>query len=279
MMGKFDMSDLGLLHYFLGLEVNQNVDGIFVSQKKYAADLLKKFGMLNCKSMPTRMNVNENLVADDGTGMANAKQFWSIIGGLNYLCHTRPDITFPVNVLSRFMHSPSLHHLGAAKRVSRYVAGTINFGIWYSKVSRFGLYGFSHSNWAGCLEDKKSTSSCMFSLGSGAISWSSTKQDILALSSSEAEYVVVTGAACQAIWLRRLLADCLQVQEGATMIFCDNKATIAMTKNSAFHSRTKHIDIRYHFIRTLVANEEITLSYCSTHEQIADILTKSLPQS
>ena len=129
MMGKFDMSELGLLHYFLGLEVNQNDDGILISQKKYATDLLKKFGRLNCKSMPTPMNVNENLVADDGTGMENAKQFRSIIGGLNYLCHTRPDITFSVSVMSRFMHRPSLHHLGAPKRVLRYVAGTIDFGL------------------------------------------------------------------------------------------------------------------------------------------------------
>ena len=169
------MSDLGLLHYFLGLEVNQRKDGIFISQKKYSTDLLKKFGMLNCKSTPTPMNVNEKIVVDDGTSMANAKQFRSIIGVLNYLCHTRPDTTFCVSVLSRFMHRPLLYHLGAAKRVLDYVAGTIDFGIQYSKVSRFRLYGFSDNDWAGCLEDRRNTSGCMFSLGSGAISWNSKK--------------------------------------------------------------------------------------------------------
>lgn len=193
------------------------------------------------------------------------------------MCHTRPDITFAVSVVSRFMHKPSVHHLGAAKRILRYVAGTANFGIRYSKVSDFRLCGYSDSDWAGCLEDRKSTSGHVFFLGSGAISWSSKKQDIVALSSSEDEYVAVTAAACQAIWLRRLLGDFGQVQEDATGIFCDNKASIAMTKNPTFHSRTKHIDIRFHFIRNLVASEKIILNYCNTNKQVADILTKSLP--
>jgi len=141
-MGKFDMSKLGLLHYFLGLEVDQCTDGIFVSQKKYATDLLKRLNMLHCKSTSTPMNVNEKLVVNDGTGMANAKQFRSIVGGLNYLCHTRPDITFPESVVSKFMHNPSLHHLGEAKRILRYIAGTMDFGIWYFKVSNFKLGSF-----------------------------------------------------------------------------------------------------------------------------------------
>jgi len=192
------------------------LDGIFVTQKKYATDLLKRFNMLHCKSMPTPMNVNEKLVVNDGTSMANAMQFQSIIGGLNYLCHTRPNITFSVSVVSCFMHNPSLHHLGAAKRILRYVAGTTDFGIWYFKISKFRLGGFSDSDWAGCLDERKSTSGSIFSLGSGVISWSTKKQDVIAQSSSEAEYVAVTGAACQAIWLHTLLADFLQMQEGAT---------------------------------------------------------------
>ena len=276
MMGMFDMSDIGLLHYFLGVELNQSKDDIFISQKKYVTDLLTKFGMLNCKWMPTPMNVNEKLIVDYGTSMANAKQLRSIIVGLHYLCHTRPDITFSVSVLSRFMHNPWLQHLGAAKRVLRYVAGTIDFGIWYSKVSNFRLCGFSDSDWEGCLEGRRSPSGCIFSLGFGAISWSSKKQDTVALSSSEAKYVAVIGATCQTVWRQRLLTDCFQVQEDTIEIFCDNKATTAMTKNPTFHSRTKHIDIRYHFIWNMVANEEITLSYCSTHKQVANILTKPL---
>ena len=218
MMRKFEMSDLGLLHYFLGLELNQNSDDIFISQRKYAIDLLNQFNMLNCKPTPTPMNANEKLVVDDGNGMSSVRYYRSIVGGLNYLSHTRPDIAYAISVVSRFMHGLTKHHLGVAKRILRYVVGTIGFGIWYSNVSNFKLFGFSDSDWAGCLEDIKSTSSYMFSLGSGAISWSSKKQDIVALSSSEAEYVITTALACQAIWLRRLLADFLQKQ-GVTDFF------------------------------------------------------------
>lgn len=142
----------------------------------------------------------------------------------------------------------------------------------------FRLFGYCDSDWTGCSEERKSTSGHVFSLGSGAVSWSSKKQDVLALSSSEAEYVAVTAAACQCVCLWRLLADFLQVQDGVTEIFCDNKVTIATTKNPAFHSRTMHIDIRYHFIQDLVASETVALKRCGTNKQVADIHTKSLPQ-
>lgn len=278
MMKKFEMSDMGLLHYFLGLEVKQGVDGIFISQRKYATDLLKRSSLLNCNPAPTPMNINEKLQLKDGSDKANEKSFRSLVGGLIFLTHTRPDIAFSIGVISRFMQNPTKHHLGAAKRILRYVAGTINYGIWYTPVSKLKLCGFTDSDWASSLDDRKSTSASVFSLGSGAVTWSSKKQATTALSSTEAEYVAATSAACQAIWVRRILADLHQQQEDATDIFCDNKATIAMTKNPAFHGRTKHIDIRLHFIRDLVANKEIELTYCSTHEQVADVMTKSLPR-
>lgn len=277
MMKKFEMTDLGLLHYFLGLEVKQGFDGIFISQRKYAMDLLKKFNMLNCKVEATPMNINEKLSRDDNAEFVNATYFRSLVGGLNYLCHTRPDIAFSVGVVSRFMHNPSTLHLGAAKRILRYVAGTAELGIWYSKVSNFKLTGYTDSDHAGCMDDRRSTSGFLFNLGSGAISWSSKKQEVVALSSSEAEYISATTSASQAIWLRRLLADFNQKQAGATEIFCDSMSAIAMTKNQAYHSRTKHIDIRYHFIRSLVTNKDIVLKFCNTKEQVADILTKALP--
>lgn len=276
MESKFEMSDLGLLHYFLGIEVQQSIDGIFISQRKYAKDLLSRFGMLNSKPADTPMNFNEKLQQDDGAEMADAKKFRSLVGGLNYLTHTRPDIAYSVSLISRFMQQPSRNHFGAAKRVLRYIAGTMEYGIMYSKVPDLRLCGFTDSDWASSLDDRKSVSASVFTLGSGVITWSSKKQPMTALSSTEAEYVAATSAACQAIWLRRLLAEVNQEQEGATEIFCDNVAAISMSKNPAFHSRTKHIDIRHHFIRDLVAEGKITLEYCSTHEQVADILTKSL---
>ena len=146
MMRKFEMPDLGLLHYFLRLEVNQNLDGIFISQIKYATDFLYQFNMLNCKSKPTPMNANEKLVFDDGIGTYSARYYRSIVGGLNYLSHMRPYIAYVVSMTSRFMHGPTKHHLGPAKRILRYVVGTIDFGMWYSKVSNFRLFGFIDSD-------------------------------------------------------------------------------------------------------------------------------------
>ncbi|GKF85252.1 uncharacterized mitochondrial protein-like protein, partial [Tanacetum coccineum] len=184
MMNKFEMSDLGLLQYFMGLEVLQKEDGIFVCQQKYATDHLKRFHMSNCEVEATPMNPGEKLQLNDGTRKADGKFFRSMVGGLNYLTHTRPDIAFPVSYVSRYMHSPTKQHLGAAKRILRYIAGTTNFGIWYTNVRDFKLIGFTDSDWAGCLDTRKGTSGNMFSFGSGAVIWSSKKQETLALSSS-----------------------------------------------------------------------------------------------
>ncbi|KAK2967493.1 hypothetical protein RJ640_010134 [Escallonia rubra] len=172
-------------------KVKQGKDGIFISQKKYATDLLKKFNMLNCKVAATPMNVNEKLKIEDGTQSTDGRFFRSLVGGLIYLTHTRPDIAFSVGVVSRFMHNPTAHHLGAAKRILRYIAGTRDFGLWYSQVSNFRLVGFSDSDWAGCLDDRRSTSGSIFNLGSGAITWTSKRQPTVALSSSEADLLTL----------------------------------------------------------------------------------------
>lgn len=278
MMNQFEMSDLGLLQYFLGLEVKQGEDGIFLCQRKYAEDLLKKFHVKKCEAIRTPMNTNEKLQRDDGTEKADEKLFRSLVGGLNYLTHTRPDIAHSVSVVSRYMHSPTKQHLGAARRILKYVAGSIKLGMLYESVDNFKLIGYSDSDWAGCLDDRKSTSGSVFSLGSGAITWSSKKQDTVALSSSEAEYVAAGAAARQAIWLRKLLKDLCCEQEGAIELWCDNRSAIAMTKNPAFHARTKHIEVYHHFIRKLVAEEKLMLKFCGTNEQNADVFTKALAQ-
>ncbi|KAM3308877.1 secreted RxLR effector protein like [Capsicum chacoense] len=222
------------------------------------------------------MNVGEKLQLNDGAEMDDTRSFRSLVGGLIYLTHTRPDIAFSVGVISRFMLKLSKVHFGAAKRVLHYIPGTMDYGIWYSQVSYFRLYEFTDSDYAGSLDNRRSVSAYVFTLGSAVVIWSSKKQATTTLSTSEAEYIAATSAVCQAIWLRRMLAELQHKQESATGIYCDNKASIAMTKNPSFHSRTKHIDVRFHFIHDLVAKEEIILKHCSTHKQLADILTKSL---
>ncbi|XP_059310206.1 uncharacterized mitochondrial protein AtMg00810-like [Lycium ferocissimum] len=207
MMSRFEMQDLSLLHYFLGFEAKQEEDRVFVSQNKYASDLLKRFGLVDCKFAATPMNLNEKLQQEDCTERANARSFRSLVGGLIYLSHTRPNISYSVGVVSRFMSNPLKHHFGAAKRILHYVVGTLEYGIWYSHVSNFILLGFTESDWVGSVDDRKSTSSNIFSLRLGAITWSSKKQVTTTLSSYKAEYIPTTSVACQCIWLRRIFAD------------------------------------------------------------------------
>ena len=154
--------------------------------------------------------------------------------------------------------------------------GTKGFGILYSSSESFMLTGYTDSDWDGSVDDRKSTSGYVFHMGSGAISWASKKQPVVALSTAEAEYVAATAAACQAVWLRRVLRDLCHEQEKGTTIYCDNSSAISLSKNSVFHKRTKHIDTKFHFIRELVNNCEIVLQHCSTEDQLADIFTKPL---
>ena len=152
------------------------------------------------------------------------------------------------------------------------------FGILYTVSEHSDLIGYTDSDWAGSVDNQKSTSGYVFHMGSGAISWASKKQPIVALSTAEEEYMAATAAACQAVWMRRMLRSLCQEQATTTIIFCDNSSAIALSKNSVFHKRTKHIDIKFHYIRELVNNGEIILQHCRTQEQVADILTKPLDQ-
>ncbi|KAJ0576790.1 putative RNA-directed DNA polymerase [Helianthus annuus] len=276
MKNEFEMTDLGTMKQFLGLEVQQTQDGIFLSQKKYAEALLQRFGMLKCNPEPTPLNTSEKLMLDDGAEKVDEGRYRSLVGGLIYLTHSRPDLAYAVSLISRFMQSPSKIHLGAARRVLKYVACTVDHGIWYKKNEICKLVGYSDSDWAACADDRKSTSAYVFSLGSGVIAWSSKKQATVALSSTEAEYIAAAGATCECIWLRRILEDLGFKQEEPTVIYCDNKSAINLSRNPVLHSRSKHIELRYHFIREMVMKERISLEYCSTNAQLADVLTKSL---
>ena len=167
MMHTFEMTDLSLLHYFLGLEVKQGKGSIFVLQQRYAVDLLKKFNMEHLNEAATPMNINEKLQLDDGSGEADAKQYCGVVGMI-YLAHSQPDISYSVGVVSR-LNNPSKLHYGAVKRIMRYIAGTTQYGILYEKISDLKLTEYSNSDWGGSLDDRRSTSGNLFTLGSGAI--------------------------------------------------------------------------------------------------------------
>ena len=264
MKEEFEMTDMGLLRYFLGIEVDQNENGIFISQARYVNEVLGRFNMQECKAAITPTVMGLKLSKEDSSKDFDPSLYKSIVGSLMYLTATRPDIMFAVSLISRFMERPKEAHWKAAKRILRYVKGTKRFGILYTFSESSDLVGYTDSDWDGSVDDQKSTSGYLFHMGSGAISWASKKQPIVAFSTAEAEYVVATAAACQAVWMRRLLISLCQEQATTTVIFCDNSSAIALSKNSVFHKRTKHIDTRFHYIRELLSNGEISLQHCRT---------------
>ena len=196
-----------------------------------------------------------------------------------YLTATRPDIMFAVSLLSRFMHCASEIHFQAAKRIVRYIKGTTNYGIRYIYCQNFKLLGYSDSDWAGSVDDMRSTTGFCFSFGSGVFSWCSKKQDVIAQSTAEAEYAAATAAVNQAIWIRKLLADLYMKQNEPTQIHVDNQAAISISNNPVFHGRTKHFKIKLYFLREVQKEGEIILHYCRTEDQTADVLTKALSKA
>jgi hypothetical protein len=276
---EFEMKDLGLMHYFLGLEVWQKPGEIFLTQSKYAIDILRRFGMMDCKSMTTPMISNLKKLQDQVTGSdpEDPTMYRQIIGSLMYLVHTRPDICYAVNALSQFMCEPKHIHMVAVKHILRYVRGTIAYGLRYTSSGGVMLHGFTDSDWMGSVVDRKSTSGYCFSLGSAMISWSSRKQGSIAQSTAEAEYIAASAASREAVWLRKLLSDLFRTELEPTVIHCDNQSCIKLTENPVFHDRSKHIEMRYHYIRDMIQRKVLSLQYVPTAEQTADIFTKPLP--
>ncbi|XP_059670848.1 secreted RxLR effector protein 161-like [Cornus florida] len=207
MMTEFDMTDLGLMHYFLGIEVAQTSIGIFISQKKYVQEILDRFQMGNCNSVATPVELGMKLSKNHEGKKVDSTLYKQIVESLMYLTTTRLDIMYGVSLISRYMEHPTELHLLAAKRIFPYSKGTINFGILYKIGRKSDLLGFTDSDYAGDPDDRRSTSGYVFKMGSGAVSWSSKKQQIVILSTTETEFVAAASCACQAIWLRRLLEE------------------------------------------------------------------------
>ncbi|XP_071704493.1 uncharacterized mitochondrial protein AtMg00810-like [Rutidosis leptorrhynchoides] len=254
---EFDMTDLGEMKFFLGIEVLQRVDGIFICQRKYASEILDRFGMMDVNVVHNPLTVGFKVVKDEDGLKIDSTQFKQIVGSLMYLSATRPDIMFAVSLISRFMSSPTQLHFSVAKRILRYIKATMDYGVFYKRGSSSELIGYADSDYTGDQEDSKSTSEYVFMMGEGAVAWSSRKQPIVTLSSTEAEYVAAVGCACQAIWMKKVLKEIGQDQEECVTNMCDNTSTIKFSKNSVFHGRTKHIRVRI-------------------EKQLADIMTKAL---
>ncbi|XP_037491581.1 secreted RxLR effector protein 161-like [Jatropha curcas] len=183
---------------------------------------------------------------------------------------------FVVSFISRFMASPTKIHFAAIKRVLRYLKGTVNYGIFYRRGGESRLVGFTDSDYAGDMDDSKSTSSYAFLLSGGAVAWSSRKQPIVTLSTTKAEFIAAAAYACQAIWMRRILKEIGHSQEAETVLMCDNASTIKLSRNPILHGRSKHIRVRFHFLRDLVKEGVGELQFCGTKDQLIDLMTKPL---
>jgi hypothetical protein len=276
MIQKFEMSMMGELKYFLGFQINQLQEGTFISQTKYIQDILKKFGMKNGKPIKTPMETN-GLDLDTGGKSVDQKVYRSMIDSLLYLCASRPDIMLSVCMCARFQANPKEVHLRAMKRIMRYLVYTPKFGLWYTKGSTFDLIGYFDADYAGCKIDRKSTSgTCQF-LGRSLVSWASKKQNSVALSTAEAEYIAAGHCCAQLLLMRQTHRD-YGYKLSKVPLLCDNESAICMADNPVEHSRTKHIDIRYHFLRDHQQKGDIEIAYVSTHNQLADIFTKPLDE-
>ncbi|GJR95412.1 retrovirus-related pol polyprotein from transposon TNT 1-94 [Tanacetum coccineum] len=276
MKNNFEMSMMGELKFFLGLQVYQSPRGIFISQLQYAIELLKKHGLDECVSMSTPM-ATERLDADLQGTPTDQMTYRRMIGGLMYLTASRPDIAFATFVCARYQARPTVKHLKEVKRIFRYLRQSYNMGLWYPKDSGFKLIAYSDVDHAGCKDDCKSTSGGLQFLGGKLMSWSSKKQDCTAMSTAEAEYVSLSACCAQVIWMRTQLLD-YGYKYNRILMYCDSKSAIAISCNPVQHSKTKHIDIRYHFIKEHVEKGTVEIYFVGTEYQLADLFTKALPK-
>ncbi|GJR23315.1 putative ribonuclease H-like domain-containing protein [Tanacetum coccineum] len=270
MHNRFQMSSMGELTFFLGLQVKQKEDGIFISQDKYVGEILKKFGFSSIRTASTPMETNKALTKDEDGEDVDVHLYRSMIGSLMYLTSSRPDIMFSVCACSRFQVQPKVSHLNAVKRIFRYLKGQPKLGLWYPKDSPLILEAFSDSDYAGASLDRKSTTGgCQF-LGSRLISWQCKKQTVVANSTTEAEYIAASHCCGQVLWIQNQMLD-YGFNFMQTKIHVDNESAIYVVKNPVYHSKTKHIEIRHHFIRDSYEKRLIEMVKIHTDTKAFDV--------
>ncbi|GJZ62261.1 retrovirus-related pol polyprotein from transposon TNT 1-94 [Tanacetum coccineum] len=258
MHGRFEMSLMGEMKFFLGLQIHQSPRGIFINQAKYTLEILKKHGMEKGQSIGTPMATKPKLDADLSGEPVDQTDYHSKIGSLMYLTSSRPDIVQAICYCARYQARPSEKHLKEVKRIFRYLRGTIHMRLWYPKGSGFELTAFSDADHAGCIDTRKSTSGGIQFLGDKLVSRMSKKQDCIAMSSAEVEYVALSASCDQVMWMRTQLQD-YGFNYNKIPLYCDSQSAIAISCNPVQHSRTKHIHTRYHFIKEQVENGIIEL--------------------
>ena len=285
---RFSIKDLGLLTYFLGVEVVPNKQGLLLSQRRYIIDLLTQTKMQDAKTVLTPIPTSPTLMLNSSSSLSDPTEYHQVVGSLQYLLIIRPDIAFAVNKLSQYMHCPITEHWSFVKRLLRYLVGTIDDGLQLYKDSNLSLHAFSDStfslqafsdaDWAGDKDTFCSTSAYVVYLGKNPISWSSKKQRTVARSSTEAEYRSVENTAAELNFICYLLIDLGISLPYCPVIYCDNIGATQLCSNPIFHSRMKHVAIDFHFIRDQVQNGALRVAHVSSEDQLADALTKPLPR-
>uniref|UniRef100_A0A2N9EQM2 Uncharacterized protein n=1 Tax=Fagus sylvatica TaxID=28930 RepID=A0A2N9EQM2_FAGSY len=273
----FSMKDLGPLHYFLGLEAVYSTTGLHLTQTKYTMDLLFRTKFQDVKPISSPATAGKKLSLYDGDPLSDPTEFRSVVGALQYLTLTRPDICFAVNQVCQFLHQPTTNHWTAVKRILRYLKDTPDHGLFYQPGSLM-LEAYSDADYAGCPDDRHSTGGYCVYLGHNPISWSAKKQRTVSRSSTEAEYRQLAYTAAELSWIRSLFKD-LGVCLSTPRIWCDNISSISLASNPVFHARTKHLEVDYHYVRDKVVRKELEVCYISTTDQVADIFTKGLSKS
>ncbi|XP_022024816.1 uncharacterized mitochondrial protein AtMg00810-like [Helianthus annuus] len=275
---EFAISDLGALHYFLGIKVSRHSHGLFLSQSQYAKDILARASMTACKPCTTPVDLSAKLSATEGPLFDDPTLYRSLAVALQYLTFTRPDISYAVQQVCLFMHEPREPHFAFMKRIFRYLQGTMAYGLPIVKCVSNDLIAYSDADWGGCPDSRRSTSGYCTLLGDNLISWSSKRQATISRSSAEAEYRGVANAVAEATWLRNLLFELHVPLKKATVVYCDNVSAIYLSDNPVQHQRTKHIEIDIHFVREKVRVGHIRVLHVPAANQYADIFTKGLPR-
>lgn len=272
----FSIKDLGALNYFLGIEVSSQDDGFVLTQAKFTRELLRESGIIDFKPVLTPLPAQLKLSATEGPLFQDPTLYRSLVGKLNFLTHTRPDLAFAVQALSQFMHAPRLPHFNALVHTLSYVHSTTGQGIIIKGSNQLTLQAFSDSDWASCPDSRRSVTGYLLMLGSSPISWKSKKQSTISRSSSEAEYRAMAAASAEVVWVVRLLKELGIHDLCPVTLHCDNQSALHIARNPVFHDRTKHIELDCHFTREKVLEGLITLTYLPSKLQLADMLTKAL---